>query len=78
MQKLLLGQARPQVNNNWWNVENNDTGHIQADDLGQLVGVEKVVDEPVVEVTQAFVMTIPRYLHNDKQYKQAKEKVGHA
>ena len=59
---------------NWWNVQNNDTGHIQAEDFGQLVEFEKVVDEPVVEETQAFVMTIPRYLHNDKQCKQAKEK----
>ena len=57
----------------WWNIQNNDTGHIQAENLGEVAEVEKV-DDVAAEETQTFVMTIPRYLHNDKRCKKAKEK----
>ena len=68
------GKATGQFRN-WWNIQNSDSGHIDHEDMNKVAQIEKVADVTSTEKeTQAFVMTIPRYLHNDRRCKEAKEK----
>ena len=59
----------------WWNIKNIDTGNSKSYDSGQFKTVEKIVDEvPETPIEQAFVVQIPRHLHNEPRCMEAKER----
>ena len=59
----------------WWNIQNTDTGNSNSFDCSQFKSIEKItVDIPENPVEQAFVVQIPRHLHNAPRCLEAKEK----
>lgn len=61
---------------NWWNLSNVVTGHIEAVDMGKveitdIVGTEKSLEKPEENV---YVVGIPRYRHSEQACIDAKDK----
>ena len=61
------------VHESWWNIKT-DNGEQRSYDSSQFSSVQKITEEITPQVETAFVVQIPRYLHNDPKCMQAKLK----
>ena len=60
----------------WWNVENIETGEPASFETDKLESLKKVADQEHIEenVENVFLVTLPRWQHNEPRCKAAKEK----
>ena len=58
----------------WWNIENLDTGETASHDVRKIGEIRHMEDVQEDQVENAFVVTIPRWQHNEPRCQEAKEK----
>ena len=61
------------INEFWWNIKDDATGHIQAENAKTFSEVEKIQEENREDEEAAFAVNIPRWRHAEKRCTEAKK-----
>ena len=75
---LSLAGKRNGKYDQWYNVRDLDTGHEASYDMGNVYSIRRMEEETILDndnkTENTYVVNIPRYRHQERACKEAKEK----